>query len=1243
MKRNRGGDLPSRPLAGPSNNGQAAIRRFFGNGQPVYHQEILRDGDLIPDNRLRPEAVDLLEHEAIAKSVAEIAISAETPVNIALFGAWGAGKSSIYTMVKNHLSRLSGDKVTVVRYDAWKYGGKELKRNFVDSIAHELGLEKDPELGEGLHRPIRKVELNFGRWLRQNAGQLVVGLFVALVAAALFALALAGVTVWTTSIEFTDALKSILPTTGAILAPAILAVLLGPKVLEGVTVTTETPAPQEADQFADRFRKLIRKARKSDKFPLVVFIDELDRCAPDEVVSTLRDLKTFLDEPNCAFIVAADRDVIVRALRQEVAQARPVREEEPYYATPGAYLDKIFQHQIALPPLRAKALTEFARTLADAQGGGVWEEMRAAGPDCYDRVIFALVPVHVRSPRRVKVLLNNFATNARVAQARGLDWLDRAHELAILTVLHTEFPAVIHDLRRVPKLLSYLRGDETPISAEGKRIAGEHQFEEASSGSGAQYALTVPSGGEVEAEGPDALPESNDELLADAESPIQDRQGATLTLRRQLHGYLRKVSAAGLRDPRPDLLYLRPAASRDLLPDPALGDAIDFATDTDPAEVAAAFSGQPSTTVAIAIPLLVTEGEGAHGLGRQFAYEAACRLAEKLEAPDFEGVAVQVAPALVSAITAGELSDDSLPGAILMGSVAGSHDAVRIAIDRFDNESPELLGRLATVASFLETDKATLIASACVEAFVETPEPLLLLLSKSPVDSATKLWSTSAPEVVAALNEIEVPPSATPDTRTTATTPKSPAPEPTGAGIALVERLMEVAVARTDGEALLSAIFSSFQTRPALTPFVQWTYRSAERFLAPMSSDALRARHALIGIRAFKSSAWKTWARHLPEHVVKVDEATSTLAASIVLDQILPAFSRADESLTTEELADLAVRVAAWADLDQVRLAEAAEAVLSEVPWNGEEDPWPSKAAAYSALVRIAHSEAESHPVTSVIATDLASALTVLAVDGELVDQFISVARALPRAVQLHLADEVARQYEPTDQEAAEGFRLRLELRQLTGRDALPAEELLALEAPSARVVDAWFALKPSAREAQKVVGAHPATPGAVATYARSLDTEARTDLWISAESVSVSDGLLAAIGRFGVSSRAVDHCREVVGRQTLQSERKATVARLRTASPTDDSNHAVAALRRAAGQLATELLGQSSGDLRTAADLMIWAKGSSPRGDAGLRALFDKETERHPKILGKTLVGDLQEFALLSRRKNFIEKLLGS
>lgn len=83
-------------------------------------------------------ASGLLPHREIAARVAEIATHAETPLNIALFGAWGSGKSSFYEMLKDALKSTPG-KARSVRYDAWKFGGESLKRNFLSHTAKTLG------------------------------------------------------------------------------------------------------------------------------------------------------------------------------------------------------------------------------------------------------------------------------------------------------------------------------------------------------------------------------------------------------------------------------------------------------------------------------------------------------------------------------------------------------------------------------------------------------------------------------------------------------------------------------------------------------------------------------------------------------------------------------------------------------------------------------------------------------------------------------------------------------------------------------------------------------------------------------------------------------------------------------------------------------------------------------------------------------------------------------------------------
>jgi predicted KAP-like P-loop ATPase len=78
-------------------------------------------------------------------------------------------------------------------------------------------------------------------------------------------------------------------------------------------------------------------------------VDELDRCEPSEVLRTLTQIKTFLDEDGCAFVVAADRDALMSALATALPSSsadKPVAHETSTYS----FVDKVFQHQLSLPP-----------------------------------------------------------------------------------------------------------------------------------------------------------------------------------------------------------------------------------------------------------------------------------------------------------------------------------------------------------------------------------------------------------------------------------------------------------------------------------------------------------------------------------------------------------------------------------------------------------------------------------------------------------------------------------------------------------------------------------------------------------------------------------------------------------------------------------------------------------------------------------------------------------------------------
>lgn len=332
-----------------------------------------------------------------------------------------------------------------MRFDAYKFTATPLRRRFILSVAEELG--KD---GDKLAAKLRESSTRTGFvWPEWSVLVALSAFFVGLALLVGIGLGLAAVAAALSAGPFQKAFSDIVGTyvLAVVLAPAVASAFF---TLAGKGVSRERSRPriEDEDEFEGELRALLNKL-KFDK--LVVFIDELDRCPDDEVVPTLDALRTFLDMPRCIFVVAADRQVLEVALAHRLRQATPSDPVNPYYSAGSAYLDKIFHYQVSLPPLRAARLERYALGLVE-KAPGVWKRIRNRR-----HVVEILIPPHVTSPRRVKVLLNAFALTYRLLDSRdgireGLEL--RANELAKLVCLRCEFPLFAADLPADPFLPS---------------------------------------------------------------------------------------------------------------------------------------------------------------------------------------------------------------------------------------------------------------------------------------------------------------------------------------------------------------------------------------------------------------------------------------------------------------------------------------------------------------------------------------------------------------------------------------------------------------------------------------------------------------------------------------------------------------------------------------------------------------------------------------------------------------------
>lgn len=275
---------------------------------------------------------DLLNFQGVADTVAEFILQANgAPISVGVSGAWGVGKSTMIQLTRAALKEKQGaDDATeyvFVEFNAWLYQGyDDARAALLDVIAAKL-----EAVAEERKSGTDKVKEFMGRvrWLR-------LAKLVALPAAAL-ALGIPPVGLGG---EVADLVRDVRAGTadgqqienvgGAVAAAG--AGLLRP-------VLADSP-PKEIQALRDSFVETLDAIGVT----LVVLIDDLDRCLPETAISTLEAIRLLLFLQNTAFVIAADDEMIKRAVRQHFGGL-----DDDELVT--NYFDKLIQVPIKVPAL----------------------------------------------------------------------------------------------------------------------------------------------------------------------------------------------------------------------------------------------------------------------------------------------------------------------------------------------------------------------------------------------------------------------------------------------------------------------------------------------------------------------------------------------------------------------------------------------------------------------------------------------------------------------------------------------------------------------------------------------------------------------------------------------------------------------------------------------------------------------------------------------------------------------------
>jgi len=257
------------------------------------------------------------------------------PVSVGVFGNWGAGKSSLLNLIEQQLEEDERDWI-VVKFDAWLYQGyDDARAALLETIARSLvaAAKEDSSLTEKAKSLLERVNGFRAMGLLAEGAAYLAGIPTGgLVARSVGALGAA--TDGIQDIEEYDTLSN----TGK---------EVGKRTKDLLKPQSKKSPPQQIDAFRKEYGEILESFEK----PLVVVIDNLDRCLPSNAIHTLEAIRLFLFLTNTAFIIAADEEMI----RSSVANYFKGASERHQID----YLDKLIQIPIRVPKAGVREIRSY--------------------------------------------------------------------------------------------------------------------------------------------------------------------------------------------------------------------------------------------------------------------------------------------------------------------------------------------------------------------------------------------------------------------------------------------------------------------------------------------------------------------------------------------------------------------------------------------------------------------------------------------------------------------------------------------------------------------------------------------------------------------------------------------------------------------------------------------------------------------------------------------------------------------
>jgi gamma-glutamyl hercynylcysteine S-oxide synthase len=366
--------------------------------KPPY---IISDEPTIADEKLRE--FNGFQFDVYAKTLVELIAFKEnrTPLVIGIYGAWGAGKTTLMKKVEDHLKEVSGKGdfrvCKTVWFQPWKLENEEtILAGLIEEMFQAManGGFEDQVKGK-----LEQLAKKFGK---------------------------------------SSALPGFIKVlTGGVLDVSSFFGGLSYNEKLGFYHVFEPLFKDLIWSYAQGSVKLTNNDRPNDeKGVVVLFIDDLDRCPKEKVLKVLETIKLFINQPGCVVVLGVAREIIKSALQERYSEDEAEQ-----------FMQKIVQVTFELPAKSASNIEEFLQALVPGQTILLEHSAMIARSLDYN-------------PRGVKRFLNDLNLSKSLLANLDVNTDEEGLEktLVLWAILGIAFPAFLTQVRKSQTVVKEIQG-----------------------------------------------------------------------------------------------------------------------------------------------------------------------------------------------------------------------------------------------------------------------------------------------------------------------------------------------------------------------------------------------------------------------------------------------------------------------------------------------------------------------------------------------------------------------------------------------------------------------------------------------------------------------------------------------------------------------------------------------------------------------------------------------------------------